>query len=217
MTSMRLNTEQIEALDKRYRALFINALSGFKNASLIATCDDRKKTNLAIFTSVFHIGSSPPLLGMISRPHSVPRHTLENILQTGHYTINHVNESIIPQSHQTSARYDEEISEFQATGLGEQWDDDFPAPFVEQSRIQLGMKLREHHQLAINNTVMIIGEITHINIKDDVVHQDGYVDIERAGSIATSSLDSYHRTDLLSHLRYAKPEKLPEQITDRKK
>ena len=216
MTSMRLNTAQIEALDNRYRALFINALSGFKSANLIATCDNRKNTNLAIFTSVFHIGSSPPLLGMISRPHSVPRHTLENILQTGHYSINHVNESIIQQAHQTSARYDEEISEFQATGLSEQWDD-FPAPFVEQSRIQLGMKLRENHQLAINSTVMIIGEISHINIKDDVVHQDGYVDIERAGSIATSSLDSYHRTELLSHLRYAKPEKLPEQITDRKK
>lgn len=214
---MRLNTEQIEALDNRYRALFINALSGFKSANLIATCDNRKNTNLAIFTSVFHIGSSPPLLGMISRPHSVPRHTLENILQTEHYSINHVNESIIQQAHQTSARYDEEISEFQATGLSEQWDDDFPAPFVEQSRIQLGMKLREHHQLAINNTVMIIGEITHINIKDDVVHQDGYVDIERAGSIATSSLDSYHRTDLLSRLSYAKPEKLPAQITDCKK
>ena len=214
---MRLNTAQIEALDNRYRALFINALSGFKSANLIATCDNRKNTNLAIFTSVFHIGSSPPLLGMISRPHSVPRHTLENILQTGHYSINHVNESIIQQAHQTSARYDEEISEFQATGLSEQWDDDFPAPFVEQSRIQLGMKLREHHQLAINNSVMIIGEITHINIKDDVVHQDGYVDIERAGSIAISSLDSYHNTDLLSHLSYAKPDKMPEKIADRKK
>jgi flavin reductase (DIM6/NTAB) family NADH-FMN oxidoreductase RutF len=204
---MRLNTEQIEALDNRYRALFINALNGFKSANLIATCDDRKNTNLAIFTSVFHIGSMPPLLGMISRPHSVSRHTLENILQTGHFTINHVNESIIRQSHQTSARYDKEVSEFQASGLSEQWQDGFPVPFVYESRIQLGMKLREHHQLAINNTELIIGEIIYIDIKDDVVHEDGYVDIERAGSITVSSLDSYHRTGLLCHLGYAKPEK----------
>lgn len=214
---MRLKTEQIEALDNRYRALFMNALSGFKSANLIATCDDRKNTNLAIFTSVFHIGSMPPLLGMISRPHSVSRHTLENILQTGHYSINHVNESIIQQSHQTSARYDKDVSEFQAAGLSEQWEDGFPVPFVQESRIQLGMKLREHHQLAINNTELIIGEIIYVDIKDDVVHEDGYVDIERAGSIAVSSLDSYHRTRLLSHLGYAKPDRLPEQITDRKK
>jgi flavin reductase (DIM6/NTAB) family NADH-FMN oxidoreductase RutF len=214
---MRLKTEQIEALDDRYRALFINALSGFKGANLIASCGHNRKTNLAIFTSVFHIGSRPPLLGMISRPHSVARHTLENILETEHYTINLVNESICQQAHQTSARYDRETSEFQATGLGEQWHDNFPAPFVKESRIQLGMQLREHHQLAINNTVMIIGEITYINIKDDIVHQDGYVDIERAGSVAVSSLDSYHRTDLITQLSYAKPEKPPERLTDRKK
>lgn len=214
---MRLSTEQIEALDNRYRALFINALSGFKSANLIATCDHRKNTNLAIFTSVFHIGSKPPLLGMISRPHSVPRDTLENIVQTGHYTINHVNASIVQQAHQSSARYKKEISEFQTTGLSEQWLDYFPVPFVQESRIQLGMKLCEQHHLEINDTIMIIGEIIYINIKDDVVHQDGYVDIERAGSIAISSLDSYHLTNVLTQLSYAKPEKLPEQLNRRKK
>ena len=214
---MQLKTEQIEALDDRYRALFVNALSGFKSANMIASCDQNKNTNIAIFTSVFHIGSTPPLLGMISRPHSVCRNTLENILETRHYTINHANESICEQAHQTSARYDKKISEFKATGLCEEWHDNFPAPFVKQSRIQLGMELKEHHQLTINNTIIIIGEITYINIKDDIVHQDGYIDIERAGSIAVSSLDSYHRTDLITQLSYAKPEKPSKKITNRAK
>ncbi|MDB3869456.1 flavin reductase family protein [Candidatus Thioglobus sp.] len=214
---MQLKTEQIEALDDRYRALFINALSGFKSANMIASCDLKKNTNIAIFTSVFHIGSNPPLLGMISRPHSVSRDTLENILQTQHYTINHVNDSICEKAHQTSARYDKKTSEFKATGLNEEWHDNFPAPFVKESRIQLGMKLREHHQLTANNTIMIIGEITHINIKDDIVHQDGYIDIEKAGSITVSSLDSYHRTDLITQMSYAKPEDPSKQITNRKK
>ena len=202
---MQLKTEQIQALDDRYRALFINALSGFKSANLIASCDHSRNTNLAIFTSVFHIGSRPPILGMISRPHSVTRHTLENILETEHYTINHVNESICQQAHQTSARYDRETSEFQATGLSEQWHDSFPVPFVKESRIQLGMQLREHHQLAINNTVMIIGEITYIKIKDDIVEEDGYIAIDRLKSVVVGGLDSYHSTQLLSRLAYAKP------------
>ncbi|HBF47730.1 MAG TPA: flavin oxidoreductase, partial [Shewanella frigidimarina] len=47
---------------------------------------------------------------------SVPRHTFENIMQTGLYTINHVNQSIYEQAHQTSARYDKDESEFEATG-----------------------------------------------------------------------------------------------------
>ena len=204
---MRFNSDDIESLNDRYRAHFINALSGFKSANLIATCDDLKNTNLAIFTSVFHLGANPPLLGMIIRPHSVARHTLENILQTGHYTVNHVNTAIYKQAHQTSARYDKEISEFRATGLTEQWHAPFAAPFVAESRIQLGMSLREHKQLDINNTVLVIGEIVLINIKDDVVQEDGHVDIEHCESIAVSGLESYHGTALLTRLPYAKAEK----------
>ena len=64
---------------------------------------------------------------------------------------------------------------------------------------------------------MIIGEITYINIKDDIVHQDGYIDIEKAGSVTVSSLDSYHRTNLITQLSYAKPENPSKQITNRKK
>ena len=204
---MFLKADEIETLNERYRATFINALSGFKSANLIGTCDDKKNTNLAIFTSVFHLGSHPALLGTIIRPHSVARHTLENIIQTKYYTLNHVNESIYKQAHQTSARYDKEISEFNAAGLTEQWQHQFTAPFVKESRIQLGMELREKQRLDINNTVLIIGEIVVINIKDDVVDKKGYIDIERAKSVVVSGLDTYHGTNLLSRLSYAKPDK----------
>ena len=69
-------------MEVRKRAAFINSLTGFKSASLIGTIDNNKKTNLSIFSSVFHLGSNPALVGFINRPDSVERHTLENILQT---------------------------------------------------------------------------------------------------------------------------------------
>lgn len=50
---MKIMKDQIEAMEDRYRVTFINALSGFKSANLIATCDNNEHTNLAIFTSVF--------------------------------------------------------------------------------------------------------------------------------------------------------------------
>ena len=56
---MLLKKEEIKDLDNRYRALFITALSGYKSANLIGTCDHEKNTNLAIFSSVFHLGSHP--------------------------------------------------------------------------------------------------------------------------------------------------------------
>lgn len=214
---MLLESDDIEGLDDRYRTQLINSLSGFKSANLIGTCDERKNTNLAIFSSVFHLGSHPPLLGMIVRPHSVARHTLENILLTRHYTINHVSETFYKQAHQTSARYDEETSEFQAAGLTPWWHHDFPAPFVEESPVQLGMSLREHQRLAVNDTVMIVGEVSVIYIKDDIVRNDGYVDIEKANIVTTSSLDTYHRTQMLSHLSYAKPGRTLQELIHRKR
>ena len=90
-------------LEQRYRAAFVNSLSGFKSVALIGTKDANGQTNLAIFNSFVHIGANPPYIGFISRPDSVDRHTLSNIMETGYYTINHINESIFRQAHQTSA------------------------------------------------------------------------------------------------------------------
>ena len=99
-------------MEQRFRAQFVNSLSGFKSACLVGTQNSNGQTNLSIISSIFHVGANPPLLGMIIRPHSVRRDTLENIQQTGVYTFNQVNSRIIAQAHQTSARYDESESEF---------------------------------------------------------------------------------------------------------
>lgn len=209
---MKYDTQSIKQLSKRKRAQFINSLSGFKSANLIGTCNQQKKSNLAIFSSVVHLGSAPPLLALISRPHSVERHTLQNIIETGYFTINHVNETIYKQAHQTSARYSKDQSEFNQVGLTTMWEADFPAPFVKESIIRLGMSFREKIHIAINQTEMIIGEINFVYVPDNIIDKDGYVHLEKANSVTISSLDSYHSTKLLSHLSYAKPDKKIETV-----
>ena len=74
---MKFDQTDFNKMDKFYNANFINSLSGIKSANLIGTKDSNNQTNLAIFSSIIHIGSNPPLLGFINRPHSVERHTLE--------------------------------------------------------------------------------------------------------------------------------------------
>ena len=95
-------TSDFRQMERRYRAAFLNSIGGFKSVNLIGTVDGQGRTNLSIFNSVFHLGADPPLLGMVVRPHTVERHTLENILQTGAYTINHISEAIFRQAHQAS-------------------------------------------------------------------------------------------------------------------
>ncbi|RYD74378.1 MAG: flavin oxidoreductase, partial [Sphingobacteriales bacterium] len=172
---------------------------------LIGTADKEGNTNLAIFSSIVHIGANPPLICFIMRPDSVERHTLSNILETGVYTINHINEHIYRQAHQTSARYPKDISEFNATGLAKEYKNDFSAPFVKESAIQIAVKFKERLNLTINNTVMIIGMIDQLYFPNNCLEPVGYLDIEKAGTISCTGLDSYHTGQRLERLNYAKP------------
>lgn len=201
------DTGSIENLDKQERVHFINSLGGFKSVALVGTVDNNANTNLGIFSSFFHIGANPPLIGMIFRPSPPERDTMRNIIETGFYTINHINESIYKKAHQTSARYDATISEFDATGLNTEFKNNFSAPFVAETNVQLGVEFRERIDISINNTSMIIGEIVQIYFPEDCLQEDGFIDIEKANTITCSGLDSYHKTVQLDRLSYAKPNK----------
>jgi flavin reductase (DIM6/NTAB) family NADH-FMN oxidoreductase RutF len=205
METFFLNIDQINSFEKQKRVHLINSLGGFKSVSLVGTCNTELKTNLAIFSSIFHIGANPPLIAMVFRPSPPERNTLTNILETGFYTINHINESMYREAHQTSARYEKETSEFEVTNLTPQFKNDFFAPFVAESNVQLGVKFRERIDISINNTVMVIGEITQVYLPKDCLHDDGFVDLEKANTITCSGLDSYHTTKRLDRLSYAKP------------
>jgi flavin reductase (DIM6/NTAB) family NADH-FMN oxidoreductase RutF len=204
---MHINQQQIKQYESQYRARLINSLSGFKSANLVGTINDKGVTNLSIISSVFHIGASPALVGLIIRPHSVPRHTFENILQTKRYTINHVSADFWQQAHQTSARYAQEQSEFKAVGLNEEYLAGCSAPFVRQSKLKYALELREVVHLAINGTELVIGEVTDIMVDQQAVRKDGYIDIESLETITLSGLDSYHTSQRLARLAYAKPQK----------
>lgn len=203
--NMKITNTELMQMEQRERAHLINSVGGFKSVCLIGTVDEAGQTNLAIFNSIVHIGANPPLISFIMRPDSVERHTLANILSVGYYTINHLNEGIYKQAHQTSARYPKEVSEFDATGLTPEFKNDFKAPFVAESQIQLGIEFKERINLTINNTIMIIGEIKEMYFPTDCLLEDGYLDIEKAGTIACTGLDSYHLTQRLERLPYAKP------------
>jgi flavin reductase (DIM6/NTAB) family NADH-FMN oxidoreductase RutF len=200
-------------MEQRKRAMLINSIGGYKFISLIGTVDGNKKTNLAIFSSLFHLGANPALIGFIVRPDSVDRHTLTNILATKVYTINHINENMCKQAHQTSARYEKEISEFDATGLSAEYKNDFVAPFVKESNIQMGIVFQERIDLKINGTILIIGEITQLYYPSNCICEDGFIDIEKANTITCSGLDSYHTTKRLARLSYAKPDENTKIIT----
>lgn len=205
MERKQYSTTELIALEKQQRTNLINSIEGFKSVVLVGTKSASSMENLAIFSSLVHIGAHPALVALIFRPSPPERDTFRNIMETGFFTINHINEAIFKQAHQTSARYDAAASEFKEVGLTPVYKTNFFAPFVAESAVQLGITFREKIDITINNTVMVIGEITELYVPEQAVHSDGFVDIEALNTITCSGLDSYHKTVQLDRLSYAKP------------
>ena len=202
---MKYNKQNMIDMDQRYRAHFINSLSGYKSANVIGTRSAKGDENACIVSSVIHLGADPALLAFINRPHTVERHTLENIIETGWFTINQVARDHYKKAHQTSARYPRDVSEFEASGLTVQ-QTEFFAPYVKESPIKLGMRLVEKMDIHINNTVMLIGQVEEIHVQNsEWIEADGKINIDAAQTVCVSGLDEYHWASSLGRLPYAKP------------
>ena len=206
-----LTAQDIVRMDQVSRANLINSLSGYKPANLVGTISDEGTTNLAIFSSVVHIGARPPLMGLISRPvGEADRHTYDNIKQTGFYTINHVHREFIANAHWTSAKFERGESEFEKCGLSEEFIDGFAAPFVAESRIKIGLEFLEEIPIEINRTKLIIGRVLHIFMPEECLLDGGNVDLNAVDDVCISGLDTYHEVNKLETFPYARPADLPE-------
>lgn len=207
---MHLTKSDITATPKLKRLNLINSISGIKPANLIGTISSNRETNLAIFSSVIHLGSQPALLGFVVRPdQEVRRHTYENILDNRVYTINHVSESFIDRAHYTSARFDKSESEFLHCGLTEEYVVGFDAPFVKESLIKIGLRFMEEMHIKSNDTLLIIGEIEHLIVPDEMVDAEGHIIMEHK-NVGISGLNSYYKLTRLAKFPYARPNEVPE-------
>lgn len=198
------NLDEILQLEKYYRISLINKISGLKSANLIATKSTSGVTNLAIFNSVIHIGSSPPMMGFIMRPLTVDRHTYTNIKENKYFTINQVAGPFHQQAHQTSAKFAEDVSEFQGCGLTEQYTDGFPVPFVAESKVQIGLSFKEENLIKANNTILMIGSVEKVMLPDEVISESGDVDLEALDAVCIGGLDTYYTCKRLGQYAYAR-------------
>ena len=196
-------------MDQRFRTQLINSMPGVKALNLVGTRDAEGRENLAIFNSIFHVGANPPYLGMVIRPDSVDRHTWQNIQATGSYTLNAVGADFYAKAHQTSARYDNQTSEFDAVGLNPEYRDGVIAPFVGESAIKIGLELQEFQRVECNGTLIVIGKVVYVEIEDELITDDGSVDLVKAHSVGSIGLDGYVDLCWIDRLSYAKPDREP--------
>jgi flavin reductase (DIM6/NTAB) family NADH-FMN oxidoreductase RutF len=205
MTQKQYSASDIANMQHRYKAHFVNSLTGFKSANLIGSIDAKGVTNLCLVSSAINLGTEPALVGFVYRQHAhIVSNTLDNIIATDCFTLNHITAEHLDDAHHTSARYQGDVSEFDQTEFDAQYGT-IAAPYVKQSRIKLGLQFKQKIDLPLNGLVMIIGQVKEVILDGGLLLEDGKIDLVAAQSLAVTGLDEYHTSASLGRRDYAKP------------
>lgn len=201
-----LSKEAISQMEKVERLNLINSCTGYKSANLLVTKSHEGNSNVAIFSSVTHLGSAPALIAFIMRPTTVPRDTYKNIRDIGYFTVNHITVNMIADAHHTSANYELGISEFDKTNLEEEYKPAIEIPFVKGSPVQLYCKYVNEYYIKENDTIHVIASIESLFFEEELEHKDGWLQIDRGNVVALNGLDGYCLPKLVDRFQYARKE-----------
>lgn len=67
------------------------------------------------------------------------------------------------------------------------------------------MKLEQILPIELNGTIMIIGSIQRIEIAENIIQYDGFVELKKIRTLVTQGLDAYFKTQDVCPLPYTKP------------
>ena len=200
-----LSKQDIKKLPKVPRLNLVNSCTGYKSANLIATKSADGVENVAVFSSVTHLGSDPALIGFILRPATVPRDTYKNIKETHYFTINHITTAHIAAAHQSSANYNEGISEFDTTDLEAEYVDGIDTPFVKGSPVRLLCKYVNEYEIKENGVIHIIASIESVYHDEHLIEGNEYfLQLDKANVVAINGLDGYCLPQLVDRFEYAR-------------
>ena len=202
---MYLNKDSIQQLEKFNRINLMNSITGISPANLIGTISNDSIENLAIFSSIVHIGSNPPLMGFILRPTKKNRRdTYENIIETNKFTINHINSDMVERSHYTSVKFDKNESEFQKCRLTAEYLNNFQAPYVKESYAKVGLELEDIQSIKSNGCRLIIGCVERLYVPDSAIYKNGKIQLDLSNSIGVGGLNTYYSLDKIAEYPYAR-------------
>ncbi|MBN2647283.1 MAG: flavin reductase [Thiotrichales bacterium] len=183
----------LDALELPQKIQLINACTGIKPANLLGSQNANGQTNLALFSSVVHLGSNPPLIGLVLRPDNGHRHSYQNMLQTGVYSLNAVDAVWSDKAHHTAANFLIEQSEFEQVGLSTHYYPNFAAPFVAESPLHIGLKFVQEIPIPLNQTRLLIGEVQLLAVNQNALDSEGRINLQTLNISGISGLDSYYQ------------------------
>lgn len=179
---MHFDLRQLEESD-RYKLL--TGVVVPRPIALVTSLDVDGQVNAAPFSFFNYLGSDPPLVAIApgDRADGTPKDTARNIRGSGEWVVNIVDEAMARAMNICGTDFPPEVNELEAAGLTALASRQIKAPRIAQSPVNL--ECREHTTLHIGRNRIIIGEVLHMHIRDDLVDAENfYVHGERLHAIA---------------------------------
>lgn len=200
-----ISQEELQQMNSRKRGVFMNSLAGYRTVILVGTVSNEGVTNLAIFNSLVHFGADPALWGLVCRPNAQERDTVKNISANGKYTLNLIHVSERNKAHQTSAKYERSVSEFDACGFKTEFKTGCMVPFVQSAIVKMEMESVLTIPVPLNGTSILIGKPLNIYLPTGMMDPDGFADLAGSEVLGCQGLDAYLSATVIERFPYAQP------------
>ena len=138
--------------------------------------------NIAPFSFYNAFSSTPPIVGFstIPRLDGRKKDTLQNVIDTGCFTLSSVSHALVAPMSKTAALLEPEENEFDIAALESAEASHINAPYAKDALLVFECEL--HQVVSFGDEEgsgnLILGRILFINI-DDSIYNDGYVDFEK--------------------------------------
>jgi flavin reductase (DIM6/NTAB) family NADH-FMN oxidoreductase RutF len=185
---MNFDYSQTESRD------FYKLLTGLivpRPIALVTTLNEEGVVNAAPFSFFNCVGSNPPLV--IFAPGEYSPHSYDNIRRRGEFVVNVVDETIAAPMNICATPFPEGESELEAAQL-----DTAPSVRIAVPRIAqapAALECREHTTLQVGRNRLVIGEILHLYVRDDIVDMERfYIRNERLRAVGRLAGNDYCHT-----------------------
>jgi len=175
-----------------------------------STIDEDGNRNLSPF-SFFNVFGAKPTILIFSPARRVRdntvKHTLDNVLQMKEVVINIVNYDIVQQMSLSSCEYPHGVDEFIKAGLTP-IASDLVKPFrVKEAPVQLECKVLQVIPTGEEGGAgnLVICEVVCMHVNDDVLNEQGMIDIHKIDLVARMGGDYYCRASGDSIFEVPKP------------
>ena len=141
--------------------------------ALVSTVDAEGNVNLSPFSFFNAFGANPPIVVVspaFRGTDGTPKHTYENIVATGEFTVSAVAYDMVEQISLASSNYDRGVDEFVKAGFSKLMSDRIAPPGVAESPFVMECRLLRHIDGGgkPGSGNLMLGEVLMFHVRDEV-------------------------------------------------